>query len=58
MRLAVFAACANASYVLIDGRHSNPCCRDHFSKRRAALALRQPTGPTFWMLRSQWMFPC
>ena len=42
MRLAMSGACADTFYVLIDGLHFEPRCVDEFSKRRAALALRQP----------------
>jgi len=42
MRLAILAACADAFQVLIDGRHFGLRRLDHFSKRKAAIALRQP----------------
>jgi len=43
MRLTILAACADTFFVFIDGLHFEPRCVDEFSKRRAALALRQPT---------------
>ena len=42
MRLAILAVCAETFCVLIDGRRFEARGLDHFWKRRAALALRQP----------------
>ena len=42
MRLAILYACTDTFCVLIAGDHFEPRSLDHFSKRRAALALRQP----------------
>jgi hypothetical protein len=42
MRLAILGACADTFSVLIDARHFDPYCLDHFRNAGAALALRQP----------------